>query len=520
MNVKFKKTYFIILVGFLSLYSNLLFSFYHGIPVPYIHDEFSYLLAADTFAHGHVTNPPHQMWEHFETFYVLQHPTYTSKYPPAQAAFLAIGQVLGGHPICGVWLSEACMCMAICWMLYAWVPLYWALVGGIISVIQFGVFTYWSQSYWGGAVAALGGALIFGALPRIFRYQQLKDVFWLGSGIFIVVNSRPLEGILLGIPIGCLALPWKIKWDKIKNPHFLKRIALPFALMLLLIILTVGAYNKAVTGKPYTFPALLSLHNEMARPLFIFEPLKPMPALKHMEMLQFIKRYSNKHFFLKRTWKGFWTIEASDIHRMFDFYFGYILAFPVVLFLIKFLHKKKMLLKLFLITCILCLACMVMPSRAHAHYFSPVMVLAVFLVILGLRTLVILSRPIGMTLFYVLLALQIVCNILSYSKPVEIHSYGYLISGQGLPLEVYTHATLQKVLIKKGGKHLVLVDYVPNRLFYYEWVQNTSDIDKQPIVWARSMNDQEDAKLLNYYKDRRVWRIRVFRETIKHPILI
>jgi hypothetical protein len=169
----------------------------HPIPSPQITDEFSHLLVADTLRHFRLANPSHLLHQFFETYYVLQEPTYSSIYPLGQGMVLALGWTIFGHPWAGVALSVAAMSALCHWMLRAWTTPGWSLLGGMLAVIEFGPLNQWMNGYWGGAVCASAGCLVFGALPRLRESGRTRDAVLLGLGLGIHTLTRPFESVFL-----------------------------------------------------------------------------------------------------------------------------------------------------------------------------------------------------------------------------------------------------------------------------------------------------------------------------------
>jgi hypothetical protein len=466
---------------------------FSGIPKPAIHDEFSYLLAGDTFASGRLTNPTHTLWRHFETFHVLQQPTYASKYPPGQGVFLALGQILG-HPILGVWLSVGLMAAAISWMLYQWVPPKWALLGSALAIVQVGFPTYWAQSYLGGAVAALGGALVYGSLRAAAREVRLKYGLLFGGGAMLLAATRPLEGILAGIPAGLILLGYLIRNEGRDRARWAKHVVTPAALVLLATVAFLGYYNGKVTGNAMLLPYQVYNHTYHMGAQFPWQEPSPVMDYRHEELSDF---------------KRVWILERSQAQRE---------HFKLAL-LMKFLRVENFLLgpgliailaisartsgrwiALPIIASSVVVGAVLLTKGAHPHYAAPVMGLLLILVLEGLRRLHTSRRQIhGPRLVaFVLLAYLIFWGV---RAP--------MFGGPETRAFARDRERILNMLQAREGDDLVIVRYGANHDFHHEWVYNRASIDSADVVWARDMSSEENRELIRYFEWRRAWLLEV-----------
>src|SRR5271157_4627539 len=218
---------------------------HHPVPSPDVYDEFGHLLEADTLRHFRLANSPHALPQFFETFFVLQEPTYSSIYPVGPGLVLAIGWTLFGTPWAGVLLGMGAFCALCYWMLRGWTTPGWAFSGGLLAAIQFGPLCPWANNYWGGGAAAAAGCLVFGSLARLRRAPRTRDAVLLAVGLGMHLLTRPYESLFLFAAVALFLAPvlrrrgeWRgiLKW-------------LPETVMVLAPFLALALFqNKEVTG--------------------------------------------------------------------------------------------------------------------------------------------------------------------------------------------------------------------------------------------------------------------------------
>jgi hypothetical protein len=471
-----------------------------GVPLPRYHDEFSYLLAADTFAHGRLSNSSHPMWIHFETFHVIWHPTYMSMYPPGQGLILALGELLG-NPWIGQLLASALMCAAICWMLQGWIPARWALLGGVLAVARLGLLSYFTNGYWSACLPAVGGALVLGALPRLQHDARKLHAAIMAVGLFILANTRPYEGLLLSAGAALALLAWLFSKKAPPLRVSAAKIVLPLVLTLIPLAAWTGYYYYRVTGSPFhmAYDANRDMY-AMGR-YFIWQKSWPPKTYDHAMMRAYYERElreANEN----QTLRGFFERGGS---KFYYFWITYLVApLPFLLIALPCAVRDRRLRIPWMIGGIF-VAGLALEVWFMPHYFAPVAAL-LYLVLMHcarhLRWFEWRGRRVGIALVRAICIVYIATALLRIGLAVtHVH-----------PEKEWQHGDMERAAIVREldampGQQVVLVSYAADFDLDREWVYNGADIDGQKIVWARDMGVEKNRELLGYYRGRKFWTV-------------
>jgi hypothetical protein len=455
----------------------------HPVPVPDIYDEFSHLLVADTLRHFRLANPAHPFHRFFETFFVLQEPTYSSIYPLGQGVALALGWMIFGTPWAAVAISVAALGAFCYWMLRGWTTPGWALTGGMLAVMEFGPLNQWMNGYWGGALPAAAGCLVFGALPRLRRGARLRDGVLLGAGLGIHLLTRPYESVYLALCVMLFLLP---AWRRVTRP------VLAAALVVLPAIGLTLLQNKQVTGSWTTLPYALSQYQYgVPAALTLEENPEPHRELTREQELDYKMQLSFRGDRAETI--GSYLLRMAYRIRYYRFFFMPPLYVALPFFFIAL--RRPGFVWVMVCPLIFALGVNFFPAFQY-HYMAGVTCLFVLIGVTGLEQL---GR-------WNALAARI---IVSLCVAQFVFEYGlHVLSNDPWSLELRNperRVAVNRQLAQAPGKQLVFVRYWPRHIFQDEWVYNAADIDGARVVWARDLGAAEDEKLRRYYPDRAVW---------------
>ncbi len=478
------------------------------VPVPSGSDDFSYILLADTLAHFRLANPTHPLHQFFETIFVLQQPTYSSMYPLGQGLALALGWLLLGSPWAGVLVSVAAFCALCYWMLRAWTAPELALLGGVLAVIEFGPLSYWMNSYWGGAVSATAGCLVFGALPRLQRSGRARHALLLGLGLSLQLLTRPFESTLLLLSIAlylAIVVRERAEWRRLAA-------ALPITVLSVIpAIALTFLQDKAVTGDWTTLPYALNRYEYGIPATFTFQanpiPHRPLTADQELDYraeslihgagtdspARFAGRLAYRvrfyrFFFLAPLYIALFAFVAAIGNRRFAWVAVALVSFGVGTNFFPYFYP---------------------------HYIAAVSCLCVLVALVGLEQLSKwnLGRWLnGQTVVHVIVLLCAAHFGFWYCVHLLGNDEIAMAMGKYETWDFINYGdpegriSINQELARLQGKQLVFVRYGPRHMFH-NWIHNAADIDASRIVWARDLGTAENEKLRHFYPGRTVWLI-------------
>jgi hypothetical protein len=519
-SIAHRPTMAVTLVGLANLLLRLALLPLIPIPLPSVPNDFSFLLAADTFAHGRITNPTPAIWMPFESIHITMLPSYQSMYFPGQGLLLAAGQLIFGNPWWAQMLVTALMSAAICWMLQAWLPSTWALLGGLIAVLHLGLFSDWINTGQGASLLALAGALVLGAYPRFRRHQRMRDAWIMAIGIAILVLSRPYEGLLLCIPVLAGFLIWLVG-SRRSLALVARRTALPLAFVACAVA-WLGYYDLRAFGHATTLPYTLNRAQYAVAPYYVWQPQLPDPGYHHPVMRRFYYEMELPVHTAVHSLSGFLTVTPRKFLLAAIFYAGFALLPPLIM-AARVVRDRRT--RFLLLVVALMVAGMSIEIFMVPHYLAP---FTAALYALGLQAMRHLrqvrleGKPTGLTLTRLLVAVCLLTGAArALAGPLHIPLVQFPVGAWTLfwygPGHFGTErAQVQADLAHLPGDQLVLVRYSAGHYPADEWVYNSADLDHSKVLWAREMDPATNQQLIRHYNGRTAWLL----EPDKTPALL
>jgi hypothetical protein len=283
--------------------------------------------------------------------------------------------------------------------------------------------------------------------------------------------------------------------------------------------------NSRLTGHALLLPYQLNERTYFVSPLFIFQGPRPQPSYRNAALRDFYLCFDLPQYQETQSFRGLLTSWYSRAEKIWLVLLGPLFTLPLLLSffvgirrlrwaahfgLSEFDWRARFLFWAGLIS-ITGLAVEVYGLPHYAAPMSPLLFLVVLLALRRVRRLQFRSKPFGVFLSRaILIACLLMFALRSAAAPLHIDvSPSWPPAWYNSATERIPRTAYEEMLNNLPGRHLVIVFYEPDDdpNTFHEWVYNAADIDSAKIVWAWDMGAEKNQELLNYFKDRQVWKV-------------
>jgi len=342
---------------------------------------------------------------------------------------------------------------------------------------------------------------VLGALPRIQKHRRTRDAILMTSGLALLANSRPYEGLVLSVPVAVAMSIWLSRTKPVRRS--VTRVVIPMIVLLSMFAVATGYYYARVTGSPFRMAYQVNRETYATAPYFLWQRPSPEPPYRH-RVLRDVYRWELAQFEANRTVDGALRRTGDKLALLWRFYLGPALSLPLVAF--PWILRDHRL-RFALIALAVFVAGLAPQTWTFPHYFAPAAALLYLILLQCMRHMRLWKGRHSPEGIGIVRMIVVVCCAMSILRIFAVSTHTAIEPGwpQGNP----GRAAVVRELRSWPGYQLVLVRYQPtygvNHDADHEWIYNEADIDAAKIVWARDMGDAQNQELLRYFHDRKVW---------------